>query len=205
MSIQRQGWQFRMATALSLLGMLSGCFLADDDSANPIIPDGSLVQPLASGDAKLCDNGTEPGEDCDRARIDVLDNGLSRIVTWANDGDDGSVQESSEDYRLRLLKGPGVPADTYLAQKEHSDDRQRFLGLLMRRDGGGWLRESPQCDDLVTDSFIKFVTEGWIRTRDDDSLEGITCFIRRDGLTDTRIYEILSTASSDTGKVLFEG
>lgn len=186
------------AILLLSTAMLGGCFLAEDDDANPIIPTERLAYPLKMGGGKQCTYDSDE-ETCARARFEKLPEGGYRITTWSLD-DDGNEEGdgSAQDYKLRLLTGPGVPAATFLVvQSVDASESQRFLGLLKRRRLGGWTKISPNCDKLSPASFVEFMNNGWLRTAEDATLNGVTCHIRRNGLDDARLYTILDAARPD--------
>lgn len=172
------------ACALSL----SGCFVAENDDIDPIIPDATLAYPLKAGAAKECEE-REDDTVCKRVEISRLSGGGYELRTWdpqANPGD----EPTRESYRLRALKGKGIPANAYLVQSVQSLSDDHVLGLMIRRPDGGWVKVSPQCDNLRPAAFVAFINDGWILT-DNDQLSSMKCAIRREGLTDERIYQIL--------------
>jgi hypothetical protein len=177
--------------------MLGGCFLAEGDDADPIIPTDRLAYPLKMGGGQQCsyDSGEET---CERAQFEKLPEGGYRITTWSVDDDGEEAGDgSSQEYKLRLLKGAGVPAATFLVQSVDASESQRFLGLLKRRLQGGWTKISPSCDKLNPAVFVEFMNSGWLRTGEDATLNGVICHIRRGGLDDARLYRILDAAKPD--------
>ena len=176
--------------------MLGGCFLAENDDADPIIPTERLAYPLKMGGGKQC-TYVSGEETCERAQFAKLPDGGYRITTWSVDDGEEEGDGSDQDYKLRLLKGAGVPAATFLVQSVDASESQRFLGLLKRRQQGGWAKISPNCDRLSPASFVEFMNNGWLRTEEDATLNGLICHIRRDGLDDARLYRILDAAKPD--------
>lgn len=189
------------AAACALL--LSGCFVAEDDDANPIIPDASTAYPLKVGAAQECEERGEES-DCKRAEIVRLGRGGYELRTW--DADAGpDADPSKQSYRMRALKGKGIPADTYLVQSIKANADERTLGMMIRRPDGGWIQVSPQCEDLRPASFVAFMTDGWIQT-ESPQLSSMRCEIRRAGLTDERLYAILDATKKPTyPKLIFDG
>ena len=177
--------------------MLSGCFVAENDDADPIIPAASLAYPLKTGAAEECEEGGE----CKRAEIARLPAGGYELRTWDGDGSSPTTQA----YRLRALKGPGIPANTFLAQSIKDNAEERTLGMMSRRSDGGWEQLSPQCENLRPDAFVDFMNDGWIATKS-DALDSMRCEIRRAGLTDARIYAIFSAVrKSGSPTVIYDG
>ena len=186
--------------------LLGGCFIAEGDEADPIIPDATLAYPMKMGAGKECTETTDQDPTCNRALFEKLPDGGYSITIWTVD-DDGSESEGEpSQYRLRLLKGAGVPAATFLVQEVSYEEAQRYLGLLRKRPEGGWLRISPNCDKLTPDAFVEFMTAGWLSTEEGTTLNGMTCAIVRSGLDDARLYQILSAAKPDDDPtVLYDG
>lgn len=185
--------------------LLGGCFLADKDQEDPIVPAATLAYPMKFGDARQCENSSSDEPDCKPARIERRQDGGYVLTVWSVNDDGSKGDPSSEGYKLRELKGAGVPQGTYLAQTADDDPDKRYLGLLKRREEGGWLRVQPQCDGLPAARFVAFMTSGWIFTDPDAKLDDVTCYVSRDGLSDARLYEILDAAGGDSGNVIFEG
>jgi hypothetical protein len=179
--------------------LLQGCFVAENDDADPIIPADSIAYPLKTGPARECQDGGE----CKRAEIVRLAGGYE-LRTW-NAGDGADAEPSVQSYRLRAMKGGGIPANTYLAQSIRDNAEERTLGLMARRSDGGWEQLSPQCESLRPDAFVAFINDGWLRT-DDEQLDSMRCEIRRDGLTDDRLYTIFEAVKkSSSPTVIYEG
>ena len=203
--------EFRIAATLSLLGLLSGCFLADDDAANPIIPDGSLTYPIKFGDGRECEQKDDGDLSCERANFARLPDGGYSITVYKEPdaseegGEEGEPTPSESEYKLRALSGPGVPEKTYLVQTISTDEGNRYLGLLKPSPRGGWLKISPNCDKLPVDAFVNFMNQGWLRTKDGATLENLTCTIVREGLDDARLYSILNSSKQGDNKILFSG
>lgn len=197
---------------MAAIALLGGCFLAEDDDANPIIPDNALAYPLKFGDGRECEEQEDGELSCQRASFERLAGGGYSItvyqeVTTDEDGEQsGESGTTSSEYKLRALRGSGVPADTYLVQTVSASERERFLGLLKRSSRGGWLKISPNCDKLSPEAFVRFMNQGWLHTDEGATLDSLTCHIVRDGLDDARLYNILSsTKSSGDSKILFSG
>ncbi len=202
----------RVASLFTAIALLGGCFLAEDDASNPIIPDASLAYPLKIGEGRECEEQEDGALSCERASFERLPEGGYRItiyqeVTTSEDGQEsGESGSTTSQYRLRALQGEGVPADTYLVQAIAASDGERYLGLLKRSSRGGWAKISPNCDKLSPQTFVSFMNQGWLHTQEGATLDGLTCYIVRDGLDDARLYEILSaTQSSGDNKILFSG
>lgn len=185
--------------------LLGGCFLAENDATDPIIPDSELAYPIAMGEGRQCEVGSEEDMECARARFEQLDGGGYSITVW-NENDEGEVVPTpSGEFRLRALSGTGVPHGTYLAQRGDTSVDQRYLGLLTLRQDGGWNKVEPQCEQLTAEAFVPFVNHRWLATEEGTTLENATCIIRREGLTDERLYSILSASRSGVSTVLYSG
>lgn len=205
MTFIRSARRISAFVVLASSSLLAGCFLAEDDEADPIIPAERLAYPLKMGGGQQC---TYEGEDekCERARFEKLPAGGYRITTWSVDDDGKEGDGSPNDYKLRLLTGPRVPQATFLVQQVNDSESQRFLGLLKRRALGGWTKISPNCDRLRAGNFVEFMNNNWLRVGEDSTLNGMTCHIRRAGLDDARLYRILDAAKPDDNPtVLFDG
>lgn len=196
---------FLAHTALAACALLlSGCFVAEDDDANPIIPVASEAYPLKVGAAKECEERGEDEESCKRAEIVRLGRGGYELQTWDADAA-ADAEPSRQSYRMRALKGKGIPADTYLVQSIKSNANERTLGMMIRRPDGAWIQVSPQCEDLRPASFVAFMTDGWIQT-ESPQLSSMRCEILRAGLTDERLYAILDSTKKPTyPKLIFDG
>ena len=183
--------------------LLSGCFVAENDAANPIIPDASLAYPLKVGAAKECSESAD-GQQCKRAQITRLPAGGYEFRTW--DADAGPDDEPTTDtIRMRGLQGKGIPNDTYLVQQIQSLSDDGVLGLLVRRPDGAWVKVSPQCENLRPANFVAFMNDHWIQTGS-EQLSSMKCEIRRDGLTDERLYQILDAPKkSSEPTLIFDG
>lgn len=180
--------------------LLSGCFVAENDEADPVIPEASIAYPLKTGPAKEC----EAGGKCKRAEIVRRPRGGYELRTW-NPDDGADAAPATQAYRLRALKGDGIPAGTYLAQSIKDNPDERTLGMMVRRSDGGWEQLSPQCEKLRPETFVAFFNDGWITT-DSEALDSMRCVIRRDGLTDARLYRILGAVkSSGEPTLLYDG
>lgn len=186
--------------AMALCAMLlSGCFVAENDDADPIIPAASLAYPLKTGPARECQEGGE----CKRAEIVRLAGGYE-LRTW-NPGDGADAEPAVQSYRMRTLKGSGIPSGVYLVQSIKDSAEERTLGLMIRRADGGWEQVSPQCESLRPDAFVAFINDGWLRT-DDDQLDSMRCEIRRNGLTDDRLYTIFEAVKKPSSPtVIYDG
>ena len=185
--------------------LLGGCFLADNDEADPIVPDAALAYPLKEGRAQQCkvEDGKEPK--CEKALIERREGGGYDLLTWSSGGEKEEPSSSTKGYRLRMLSGSGVPVDAYLVQTIASDVSSRYLGLLRRAEGGGWEQLEPQCDTMTAQRFATFMHDGWIFTKPDAKLSDVTCYISRDGLTDARLYEILDSAKPTSTTIIHDG
>lgn len=195
--------------AIALFGassLLGGCFLAENDEADPLVPQASLAYPMAMGPGRECTLNDEGKPDCKRAEFARRAGGGYAITVWSEAGEGEEEGGSSTDeYRLRALSGPGVPAGTFLVQSASDSEDQRFLGLLKARDRGGWFKISPNCDKLPAPAFVRFMNMDWLRTDDDATLNGLTCHIRREGLDDARLYTILNAPKGDDNPtILFD-
>lgn len=198
--------RFRGALLAALASaMLGGCFLADNDEADPIVPDAVLAYPLKEGRAQQCkiEDGKEPK--CEKALIERREGGGYDLLTWSSGGEKEEPSSSTKGYRLRELSGAGVPGDAYLVQTIASDVGSRYLGLLRRADGGGWEQLEPQCDTMTAQRFASFMHDGWIFTKPDAKLSDVTCYISRDGLTDARLYAILDAAEPTSTTIIHDG
>ncbi|MCB2051849.1 MAG: hypothetical protein KDE63_10510 [Novosphingobium sp.] len=184
---------------------LGGCFLADNDEADPIVPDTALAYPLKEGRAQQCKVEDDGQSKCEKAQIDRREDGGHDLFTWSSGGDGEQSTSSAKGYRLRKLSGEGVPADTYLAQAIAGDAGSRYLGLLRRVEKGGWEQLEPQCDTLPAQRFVEFMQQGWIFTTPDAKLSDVTCYISRDGLTDARLYAILSAPKGTSSTIIHDG
>ena len=180
--------------------MLAGCFYVEDDETDPIIPDASMAYPLNTGEVQLCeeDPASSDDPDCAGARIERSTSGGYDFVTLGTDGEGETTK-----YRLRAVGGSGVPARTFLIQENEGDADARAVGLLKSRAAGGWIKTDPQCDKLVPEKFVEFINAGWIRS-DGDELVDMTCYIKREGLDDSRLYAILDSAGSDSMRIIIE-
>ena len=199
--------QWRGVSKLALAGIaltLGGCFTAENDEGNPIIPDAQLAYPLKPGDGRECAERSD-GQDCSRATIARLPSGGYQFSTYSVDEDGKESGPSTEKFRLRPLRGGNIPANTYLAQSIDNDPDQRFLGLLARRADGGWVKISPKCENLSPTGFVNFMTSGWITT-DSRKVSGMRCQVRRNGLDDARLYAILDEGEKDSSPtVIYDG
>lgn len=190
-----------VATLASL--MLAGCFLAENDEADPIISSDVLAYPLALGEGQQCEMDETEGEKCAPARFEQLDGGGYSISVWSEgENGEGSFAPSGQ-FKLRKLNGVGVPGDSYLAQSIDDSVEQRFLGLLVKRPEGGWSKIEPNCENLSTEAFVRFVNSGWLKTPEGTTLKNATCYIQRDGLDDARLYAILSATRSSGGTIYY--
>ena len=195
-----------MATGLRHLGagmivtaslLLAGCFMADDDNANPIIPAASIAYPLKTGSATECgriDNACNRVEFVRRAEGGYI---LRRFET--NLLDIPVVKEVP--FKLRRLQGAGIPADTYLVQLIDQNPDSRDLAILQREANGRWLQLAPSCSTAILKGKMEAVVEVW------ENDDGWThCVIGRNGLTDQRLFETLRDADEPTyGSRYIEG
>lgn len=183
--------------------MLAGCFLAENDETDPIISADALAYPLELGKGQECELDETEGEKCAPARFEKLEGGGYSVVVWSENEEGEVVQTPPGQFRLRALVGASVPKGVYLAQSVDDNVEQRFLGLLVKRPEGGWSKIEPQCENLSAEAFVRFMTNGWLRTREGTTLKNATCYIQRDGLDDARLYAILSATRSNGGTIYY--
>lgn len=177
--------------------LLAGCFTADNDDANPIIPAASMAYPLKPGVWRDCNH---KGESCERAELLRREGGgyIRRVFKPRSKGDP-IVHESA--FRMRLLKGTGIPEETYLVQAIDDDPDQRNLTILSLQQDGGWFQLSPSCEEELTKTAGAILRRVW--TDEDDVLH---CVLKREGLTDQRLHWLLNAAHDRTGgSVYYEG
>jgi hypothetical protein len=197
--------QVRVRIALAACGtlLLGGCFLAENDESDPIIPDAALVYPMKVGPARQCTESSDGEPVCSRALLEKRLGGGYSVTVWEKNSEGKEEKGSPKEYRLRRLEGQGVPNATFLVQLIADDVDSRFLGLLKRRADGGWEQLEPQCEQLVSTRFAEFITNRWIITKPDATLDDVTCTIVRDGLTDGRFYAILDAPKKTSTTVLY--
>lgn len=184
--------------------LLSGCFLAEDDSANPIIPAASIAYPLPLGAARECE-GTGADQKCNRAELRRRPGGGYEKLVWSKDEDGREGEPESSSYKIRPLVGGAIPRNTYLVQQISGDEDARYLGLMTRQSDGGWLSTEPNCDNLGPADFVSFVNNRWISSSS-DRVENMKCEVKRAGLTDARLFTILDTPTKNsTPQVLYTG
>lgn len=197
---------FQLACMAATSLLVSGCFLAENDLEDPIIPDESLAYPIAFGAGQEC-SGVAGGEQtCQEVKFEQAEEGGYLVTEWAvgeNPGDE--LVPTTSKYRLRLLTGGNIPPGTYLAQSGDAGIAERYLGLLMSDPEGGWVKVSPQCDHMGSRSFVRFITQGWITTDEGAALANMTCVITRAGLDDARLFAILDSARESGTRETFFG
>lgn len=193
----------RLALAAFASLLLGGCFLAENDESDPIIPDAALAYPMKVGPAKQCTESSDGEPACSRALLEKRLGGGYSLTVWEKDSEGKEEKGSPKLYRLRKLEGPGVPNSTFLVQMVDDSPDNRYLGLLKRRDDGGWEQLEPQCKQLFATRFAEFITNHWIFTSPEATLDDVTCTIARDGLTDGRLYAILDAPKKTSTTVLF--
>ena len=206
MTVIRNARRVGAVLLLASTTLLGGCFLAEDDDTNPIITNAQLAYPIKMGPGRQCIPDSEK-EACERTLSEKLPGGGYRLSVWSFDEDGKENDEPGvNEYKLRLLKGPGIPAATFLVQSVHDNAEQRYLGLLRRRPEGGWVKVSPHCDKLSPTMFVDFMNNRWFHTGDHGQLSDVKCYIRRQGLDDLRLYTILNAVEpDDSAPVLFDG
>lgn len=165
--------------ACALLALLlSGCFIAENDDRNPIIPAASMAFPLPTGMINECSTS---GIACNKIAITRQSWGYQARVVERNADVIGGLEEAT-DFKLRALQGAGIPPRTYLIQRVDADPRRRQLALLVGKDKGAWEILRPSCNvSISADDLIVDLGEG-------------ACMIARDGLTDARLFAILNAA-----------
>ena len=194
---------FRYGMVLLCASLLGGCFLADQDDSDPIIPEAALAYPMKTGPARQCTESSDGEQTCSRALLEKRLSGGYSLTVWSK-SEDGTEEESSpKQYRVRKLAGAGVPDGAYLVQAIDDSADSRFLGLLKLRADRGWEQLEPQCDQLLATRFAEFVTQGWIFTKPDATLKDPTCYVSRDGLDDARLFTILDSPAKSSTTVLY--
>jgi hypothetical protein len=193
----------RVAVATTLPIMLSACFLAEGDEEDPIINDEQLAYPVEFGDGRECDVDEHGDEECKPARFKKLASG-GYSVSLVRRTPAGEEYEASVDaFKFRKLVDASIPDEVYLAQKIEKNVQARFLGLLVQRNDGAWLKIEPQCEDLTVNAFVGMINHHWLQTAEDATLNELVCYIRREGLDDKRLYEILNISGATSKTVYF--
>lgn len=195
--------RWRAGASLMAVMLLSGCFLAENDDADPIIPDAALTYPMPTGPARQCSEESSGKQSCVRALLEKRTGGGYSLAVWSKGKDDAEKPSSTKHYKLRSLKGTDVPQGSYLVQTIDNDANSRSLGLIIKRTDGGWEQIEPQCDQLQATRFVEFMTKGWITTGPEAKLKGVVCNIARKGLTDSRLHSILSSAQESSATILY--
>jgi hypothetical protein len=184
------------ATALSVL-LLTGCITVENDDADPIIPAASFAYPLKIGTARECD---AKGANCGKVEFMRREGGgyvLRRFETNLL----GLAVVKDQPFKMRLLQGAGIPADTYLVQPIAKDPNDRNLTILTRQPAGRWLEFGPTCDKLIIGGYMDLVRRVW-----NDEEGGQHCVLKREGLTDQRLYTTLRAANdADYSGLFIEG
>jgi hypothetical protein len=193
----------RIIGVAAMPAMLSACFLAENDEQDPIIPDSELAYPIAMGNGRECQLNEEGEEECAPARFEKAGSGAYQLTVFTEGENGNPVPTDSGEFKLRRLQGEGIPEQTFLAQQVSRETDQRFLGLLVKRGEGGWLKIDPQCENLPVQAFVRFINDRWLQTREGEDLSDLVCFFRRDGLTDERIYTVLHAASGVSNTVYY--
>lgn len=177
--------------------LLAGCFMADNDDANPIIPAASLAYPLKTGAASEC--GRVDGE-CNRIEFVRRAEGgyiLRRFETNLL----GQPVVKEVPFKLRRLQGTGIPADTYLVQLVAAAPGSRNLAVLQREPNGRWLQLAPSCSTALSAGKMGGLVDVW-----EDDEGGSHCVVGRNGLTDQRLFAILRDADEPAyGSRFIEG
>lgn len=177
--------------------LLAGCFMANNDDANPIIPAASIAYPLKTGAASECNRVS--GE-CNRVEFVRRAEGgyiLRRFETNLL----GLPVVKEVPFKLRRLQGAGIPTDTFLVQVVDSSPRHRNLAVLQRESNGRWLQLAPSCSTALNAGKRGGLVNVWV---DDDG--GSHCVVGRDGLTDQRLFTMLRDADEPAyGSRFIEG
>lgn len=165
--------------------LLAGCFSADDDDANPIIPAASIAYPLKTGMARECNRQSG---NCNRVELVRRPEGgyiLRRFETNLL----GLAVVKEVPFKLRRLQGTGIPAETFLVQLVDAYPEGRTITLLLREADGRWLQLAPTCDTAIAKDRLDEVN---IIFEDNDGVQ--QCVLDREGLTDQRLFAALRAA-----------
>ena len=203
MSAGNSSLKARIIGVVALPVMLSACFLAEGDEENPIIADDQLTYPVEFGDGRECDVDEHGDEECEPARFKQLANGGFSVSLVRRTPAGHEYETSVDAFKFRKLVGASIPDEVYLAQKMGKNVQARFLGLLVQRNDGAWLKIEPQCEDLTVNTFVGMINNRWLQTAEDATLNELVCYIRREGLDDKRLYEILNISGATSKTVYY--
>lgn len=169
----------RVACAMFAL-LLTGCYVADDDDRNPIIPAASMAYPLQTGIMYECG---ELAIKCNK--VDITRQTWGYQVRVLERGESVNGLEGVTNFKMRALQFEGGPPNIFLVQLVAADPAERKLALVGGKGDGDWVIFRPRCGSVSNHPFLKDLGRG-------------NCAIRRAGLTDQRLFVLLMESYQTT-------